>query len=156
MDHVRANLSTLLVSNISDPSDHNHDDIRHLGAEDTVTLGSSASVVPGVITKVEPPSLHLLLAIMLGPLALVFLVSYVIHWYQVIQRIQRDKCDTAVLRESLPEHANAAKMLSIRTLENQKSGDCLMVYPSNSNNPPIVYTSVPTTKEEFKVSRDVY
>ena len=53
-------------------------------------------------------------------------------------------------------HTKAAPMLSIRTLENQRSGDCLLVYPSNSNNLPVIYTSVPTTKEEFKVSRDVY
>ena len=59
-------------------------------------------------------------------------------------------------RSTNTEHTNAARMMSIRTLENQRSGDCLLVYPSNSNNLPVIYTSVPTTKEEFKVSRDVY
>ena len=154
MDHVTANLSSLLIVNISDPSDHQNDIGRHLESEDTVLLGSPA---PEVITVPEagPLSLHLLLAIMFGPLALVFLVSYVIHWYQVIQRIQREKSDKAAMNGDLPEHTRAARMLSIRTLENQRSGDCLMVYPSNSTK-PVIYTRVPTTKEEFKVSRDVY
>merc|ERR1711971_327487 len=160
MDHVTANLTSLLIVNISDPSDHQNDIGRQLESEDTVLLGSTvtASPAPEVITaepEAGPLSLHLLLAIMFGPLALVFLVSYVIHWYQVIQRIQREKSDKAAMNGDLPEHTSAARMLSIRTLENQRSGDCLMVYPSNSNY-PVIYTSVPTTKEEFKVSRDVY
>ena len=160
MDHVSANLTSLLIVNISDPSDHQNDIGRQLESEDTVLLGSStvtASPAPEVITEPEagPLSLHLLLAIMFGPLALVFLVSYVIHWYQVIQRIQREKSDKAAMNGDLPEHTSAARMLSIRTLENQRSGDCLVVYPSNSTN-PVIYTRVPTTKEEFKVSRDVY
>ena len=158
MDHV-TNFSTQLIVNISDPSDHRD---RHLlGPDDTVILGSSsatASTASGVSIEAEagPPSLHLLMAIMFGPLALVFLVSYVIHWYQVIQRIQREKNEKEAMNGDLPEHTNAARMMSIRTLENQRSGDCLLVYPSNSNNLPVIYTSVPTTKEEFKVSRDVY
>lgn len=159
MDIVTNFSTQLIVNNISDPSDHRD---RHLlGPDDTVILGSSsatASTVPGVSVEAEagPPSLHLLLAIMFGPLALVFLVSYVIHWYQVIQRIQREKNEKEAMNGDLPEHTNAARMMSIRTLENQRSGDCLLVYPSNSNNLPVIYTSVPTTKEEFKVSRDVY
>ena len=161
MDHVTANLTSLLIVNISDPSDHQNDigSLSHLESEDTVLLGSTvtASPAPEVINEPEagPLSLHLLLAIMFGPLALVFLVSYVIHWYQVIQRIQREKSDKDAMNGDLPEHTSAARMLSIRTLENQRSGDCLMVYPSNSTN-PVIYTRVPTTKEEFKVSRDVY
>ena len=160
MDHVTTNLTSLLIVNISEPSDHQIDIGRHLlEPEDTVLLGSTvtASPAPEVIPVPEagPLSLHLLLAIMFGPLAVVFLVSYVIHWYQVIQRIQREKSDKAAMNGDLPEHTSAARMLSIRTLENQRSGDCLMVYPSNSNY-PVIYTSVPTTKEEFKVSRDVY
>ena len=160
MDHVTTNLTSLLIVNISEPSDHQIDIGRHqLNPEDTVLLGSTvtASPAPEVIPVPEagPFSLHLLLAIMFGPLAVVFLVSYVIHWYQVIQRIQREKSDKAAMNGDLPEHTSAARMLSIRTLENQRSGDCLMVYPSNSNY-PVIYTSVPTTKEEFKVSRDVY
>ena len=160
MDHLGENLTQLIV-NISAPSDQHDDIARHLRPEDTVILGSTASTAspaPGVslVPEAGPPSLHLLLVIMFGPLALVFLVSYVIHWYQVIQRIQREKSDKAAMNGDLPEHTKAARMLSIRTLENQRSGDCLLVYPSNSNNLPVIYTSVPTTKDEFKVSRDVY
>ena len=151
MDHRRANL-TQIIFDIGDPSEPEHDSM----VQDTVMLGTTASPLTSVTSEPGPPSLHLLLAIMLGPLALVFLVSFVIHWYQVIQRIQRERTTKDAMNGNIPQHTPAARMMSIRTLENQRSGDCLMVYPSNSNN-PIIYTSVPTiTKEEFKVSRDVY
>ena len=127
----------------------------------------------------EDVSLDLLLVICLGPLAVVLLVSYVVHWYQVrllylytprpdltcprpqvIQRVERNRHRLRRHEGGAggggAGHTKAAPMLSIRTLENQRSGDCLLVYPSNSNNLPVIYTSVPTTKEEFKVSRDVY
>ena len=89
----------------------------------------------------EDVSLDLLLVICLGPLAVVLLVSYVVHWYQVrllylhtsasnvsppqvIQRVERNRH-----RHRRHEggaggggagHTKAAPMLSIRTLENQR------------------------------------
>ena len=89
------------------------------------------------VEQEEDVSLDLLLVICLGPLAVVLLVSYVVHWYQVrpcvyisrpdltctrpqvIQRVERNR-HRLRRHEGGAGHTKAAPMLSIRTLENQR------------------------------------
>ena len=63
-------------------------------------------------------SLNTILIISLGPLGVVLLVSYIIHWYQVSQKILNNK----KLREVERQHPKASAMLSIRALERETGG----------------------------------
>lgn len=106
------------ISNI-DISSSNQNDIT----EDYVHLGTEGLQLR--VTTIAPESSsdehenlrNIILASILGPLGVILIISYIIHWYQVIQRVQK-------MHEQAPmesQHTSAAKMLSIKTFENQRS-----------------------------------
>ena len=65
--------------------------------------------------------LNTMLAICLGPLALILLVSYIIHWIQVTLRIQRNIKSRRL--EGLEEpHNKVHSVMTILTLQNERSG----------------------------------
>ena len=85
-------------------------------AEENVYLGSED------VEQWQPEdtrwSLNTILIISLGPLGVVLLVSYIVHWYQVSQKILNNK----KLREVERQHPKASAMLSIRALERETGG----------------------------------
>eukprot|EP00092_Neocalanus_flemingeri_P012310 GFUD01013270.1.p1 GENE.GFUD01013270.1~~GFUD01013270.1.p1 ORF type:complete len:142 (-),score=36.27 GFUD01013270.1:17-442(-) len=92
------------------------------GGDGDVYLGTEEG--RGAVTSlVDTPhthgwSLNAILVICLGPLGVVLLVSYIVHWYQVVQKIQVNK----KLREKEVverQHSKVSAMLSIRALERQ-------------------------------------
>jgi hypothetical protein len=66
-------------------------------------------------------SLNTILIISLGPLGVVLLVSYIIHWYQVSQKILNNK-KLREMGELERQHPKASAMLSIRALERETGG----------------------------------
>ena len=65
--------------------------------------------------------LNTMLAICLGPLALILLVSYIIHWIQVTLTIQRNIKSRRL--EALEEpHNKVSSVMTILTLQNERSG----------------------------------
>ena len=62
-----------------------------------------------------------MLAICLGPLAVILLISYVIHWIQVLQRVRRNIKTRRLEMLELP-HNKVSTMMTIQTLENERSG----------------------------------
>ena len=85
-------------------------------AEENVYLGSED------VEQWQPEdtrwSLNTILIISLGPLGVVLLVSYIVHWYQVSQKILNNN----KLREMERQHPKASAMLSIRALERETGG----------------------------------
>ena len=65
--------------------------------------------------------LNTMLAICLGPLALILLVSYIIHWIQVTLRIQRNIKSRRLESLELP-HNKVSNVMTILTLQNERSG----------------------------------
>ena len=99
---------TLKQSQSSDRSVTNITNISEVGGEG-VYLGAY-----------ETPwwNLNTILVICFGPLGVVLLVSYIVLWYQVVQKIQENK----QLREKElleKQHSKASALLSIRALERQ-------------------------------------
>ena len=105
------NVSTIDISN-NNQNDIN--DFVHLGTEgsqlDVTTIAPEES-------SEEQNLRNIILASILGSLGAILLISYIIHWYQVIQRVEKMH-KKAPLE---PQHTSAAKMLSIKTFENQRS-----------------------------------
>ena len=66
-------------------------------------------------------NINTMLAICLGPLAVVLLISYVIHWFQVVQRVKRNIKTRRLEMMEVP-HNKVSTMMSIQTLENERSG----------------------------------
>eukprot|EP00090_Calanus_glacialis_P027335 TRINITY_DN43054_c0_g1_i1.p1 TRINITY_DN43054_c0_g1~~TRINITY_DN43054_c0_g1_i1.p1 ORF type:complete len:138 (+),score=44.38 TRINITY_DN43054_c0_g1_i1:238-651(+) len=66
-------------------------------------------------------SLNTILIISLGPLGVVLLVSYIVHWYQVSQKILNNK-KLREMGEVERQHPKASAMLSIRALERETGG----------------------------------
>ena len=66
-------------------------------------------------------SLNTILIISLGPLGVVLLVSYIVHWYQVSQKILNSK-KLREMGEVERQHPKASAMLSIRALERETGG----------------------------------
>ena len=75
-------------------------------------------------TSTDPENkweLNTMLAICLGPLALILLVSYIIHWIQVTLTIQRNIKSRRL--EALEEpHNKVSSVMTILTLQNERSG----------------------------------
>ena len=65
--------------------------------------------------------LSTMLAICLGPMALILLVSYIIHWIQVTIRIQRNIKSRRLEGLELP-HNKVSSVMTILTLQNERSG----------------------------------
>ena len=65
--------------------------------------------------------LNTMLAICLGPLALILLVSYIIHWIQVTLRIQRNIKSRRLEGEEVA-HNKVSSVMTILTLQNERSG----------------------------------
>ena len=65
--------------------------------------------------------LNTMLAICLGPLALILLVSYIVHWIQVTIRIQRNVKSRRLEGLELP-HNKVSTVMTILTLQNERSG----------------------------------
>jgi len=63
-------------------------------------------------------SLNAILVICLGPLGIVLLISYIVHWYQVVQKIHVNK-QMRMKELAERQHSKASAMLSIRALERQ-------------------------------------
>ena len=121
------------------------DEISPVMAQQPVVIGSSKHV-----TSPDSWNVNILLAIILGPLAVILLVSYIIHWYQVLQRVRKNREER---RQELLEtpHTKAATMLSIRTLENQRSE----ILTNTTEVSGVVYVSVPT-HEYRSISNEVF
>ena len=66
-------------------------------------------------------NINTMLAICLGPLAVILLISYVIHWIQVLQRVRRNIKTRRLEMLELP-HNKVSTMMTIQTLENERSG----------------------------------
>jgi len=101
--------------------------------------------------------LRYLWAICLGPLAVVLLISYIVHWYQVIQKIKKDNQleKEACHIPDLPNpnvHNRAAQIQSIRMFESQRSE---MIWPITTRLDPegIIYTKIPSKELKRKESR---
>ena len=78
----------------------------------------------GTILATNPENkwdLNTMLAICLGPLALILLVSYIIHWIQVTIRIQRNIKSRRLEGLELP-HNKVTSVMTILTLQNERSG----------------------------------
>ena len=88
-------------------------------AEENVNLGSED------VEQWQPEdtrwSLNTILIISLGPLGVVLLVSYIVHWYQVSQKILNNK-KLREMGEVERQHPKASAMLSIRALERETGG----------------------------------
>ena len=69
-------------------------------------------------------SLNTILIISLGPLGVVLLVSYIVHWYQVAQKVVTNK-KMREQEEEVMQHPKASAMLSIRALERETGGTFL-------------------------------
>ena len=69
-------------------------------------------------------SLNTILIISLGPLGVVLLVSYIVHWYQVAQKVVANK-KMREQEEEVMQHPKASAMLSIRALERETGGTFL-------------------------------
>ena len=83
-----------------------------------VYLGNNGTTLATSENKWE---LNTMLAICLGPLALILLVSYIIHWIQVTLRIQRNIKSRRL--EGLEEpHNKVHSVMTILTLQNERSG----------------------------------
>merc|ERR1712212_857942 len=93
--------------------------VVNTGDEDVVYLGSET------VVQAEPEdprwSLNTILIISLGPLGVVLLVSYIVHWYQVAQKVVANKKMKAQ-EEEVMQHPKASAMLSIRALERETGG----------------------------------
>ena len=75
-------------------------------------------------TSTDPENkweLNTMLAICLGPLALILLVSYIIHWIQVTLRIQRNNKSRRLEGVEVP-HNKVSSVMTILTLQNERSG----------------------------------
>eukprot|EP00092_Neocalanus_flemingeri_P000462 GFUD01000492.1.p1 GENE.GFUD01000492.1~~GFUD01000492.1.p1 ORF type:complete len:132 (-),score=36.77 GFUD01000492.1:78-473(-) len=88
---------------------------------DGVFLGTEqrwGAATSAVDTKLPGWSLNTILVISFGPLGVVLLVSYIVHWYQVVQKIQVNKKQR---QQEIVErqHSKVSAMLSIRALERQ-------------------------------------
>ena len=66
-------------------------------------------------------SLNTILIISLGPLGVVLLVSYIVHWYQVAQKVVTNRKIRKYGDEDR-KHPKASAMLSIRALERESAG----------------------------------
>ena len=90
---------------------------EHLATE--VYLGNNGTALAtDQETKWE---LNTMLAICLGPLALILLVSYIIHWIQVTIRIQRNIKARRLEGLEVP-HNKVCSVMTILTLQNERSG----------------------------------
>ena len=90
---------------------------EHLATE--VYLGNNGTALAtDQETKWE---LNTMLAICLGPLALILLVSYIIHWIQVTIRIQRN-IKSRRLEGVEVAHNKVSSVMTILTLQNERSG----------------------------------
>ena len=90
---------------------------EHLATE--VYLGNNGTALAtDQETKWE---LNTMLAICLGPLALILLVSYIIHWIQVTIRIQRN-IKARMLEGLEVPHNKVCSVMTILTLQNERSG----------------------------------
>jgi len=90
--------------------------------EGVIYLGSEAA------KQAQPEdtrwSLNTILIISLGPLGVVLLVSYIVHWYQVAQKVVTNK-KMREQEEEVMQHPKASAMLSIRALERETGGTFL-------------------------------
>jgi len=86
------------------------------------TLADTSTVADGNPTIVQTDtsgwSLKTILVIVLGPLGVVLLVSYIVHWYQVAQKIQINR-NLRKAELGVGAHPKVSAMLSIRALERQ-------------------------------------
>ena len=105
----------------------------------------------------EKWDLNYLWAICLGPLAAVLLISYIVHWYQVIQKIKKDNQmkQDAFHVQDLPNpnvHNRAAQIQSIRMFESQRSE---MIWPITTRLDPegMFYTKIPSKELKRKEPR---
>ena len=87
------------------------EDVVHLGRQD----------VKQVELEGSRWSLNTILIICLGPLGVVLLVSYIVHWYQVAQKVIGNK-KMREKKEKGMQHPKASAMLSIRALERETGG----------------------------------
>ena len=110
-----------IVNNLNSLEDdvEEHSDYVQLGTEIPLT-NSTTSVTDGM-NEEEKSLRNIILCSILGTLGIILLISYIIHWYQVIQRVEKNHQDKT--QESRPP---AAKMLSIRTFESQGSDHATM------------------------------
>merc|ERR1712083_165134 len=94
--------------------------VNTTGDEDVVYLGSET------VVQAEPEdprwSLNTILIISLGPLGVVLLVSYIVHWYQVAQKVLANRRIREMKEEEVMQHPKASAMLSIRALERETGG----------------------------------
>ena len=96
--------------------------VREHGEEDLATevhLGYNGTTM--ATNSENKWELNTMLAICLGPLALILLVSYIIHWIQVTIRIQRNIRSRRLESLELPQN-KVTSVMTILTLQNERSG----------------------------------
>ena len=86
-----------------------------------VYLGNNGTTLATSRDPENKWELNTMLAICLGPLALILLVSYIIHWIQVTIRIQRN-IKTRRLEGLEVPHNKVCSVMTILTLQNERSG----------------------------------
>lgn len=95
-------------------------EVSHGNTVATVHLGNNGTTLADQISE-DRWDINTMLAICLGPLAVVLLISYVIHWFQVLHRIRRNIKTRRLELMELP-HNKVSTMMTILTLENERSG----------------------------------
>ena len=103
--------------------------VNTTGDEDVVYLGSETVV----LEEPEDPrwSLNTILIISLGPLGVVLLVSYIVHWYQVAQKVLANKRIREMKEEEVIQRPKV--MLSIRALERESVGTFMDIAEDKNN-----------------------
>lgn len=91
------------------------------GGQLEVYLGHKNVSAEAEVLREDRWNINTMLAICLGPLAVVLLISYVIHWFQVVQRVKRNIKTRRLEMMEVP-HNKVSTMMSIQTLENERSG----------------------------------